>query len=141
MSHAGPSTAAPPPADAGIKGMIGGGIVLLVIFFAIVFAYATRTPPPAAAAAATATSTPPPIVVQKAVPQKMAMEPTFYPFGADGCYEKDLGYEARWSPKDKAMRVHNPAGGSHVEALGQKPTPLSAFGPGTWRFCKEDPDA
>ena len=56
MSHAGPSTAAPPPADAGIKGMIGGGIVLLVIFFAIVFAYATRTPPPAAAAAATAAS-------------------------------------------------------------------------------------
>lgn len=75
-----------------------------------------------------------------AEPAQHVPVPTFHPFGPDGCYETNLGYEARWSPKDKAMRVFDPGGGSHVERLGKK-SPISAFGPGTWRFCKEDPDA
>lgn len=88
-------------------------------------------------AAAYAVAHPPaPIATQ----QQHGSTPTFHPFGVDGCYETSLGYEARWSPKDKAMRVYDPAGGSHIEELGKK-SPISAFGPGTWRFCKEDPDA
>lgn len=64
----------------------------------------------------------------------------FYPFGADGCYEQDLGYKAQWSPNKGAMRVYDPSGGSHVERLGTK-SATSAFGPGHWKFCAERPDA
>lgn len=64
----------------------------------------------------------------------------FHPFSTDGCYETDLGYETQWEPKDMGMRVHDPSGNSHVERLGTK-SPVSAFGPGHWRFCAEDPGA
>jgi len=108
------------------EGVIGGGVKR---FWVWAFG-------PPAPKAPSSTTPPPPAPAASAKPT-----PTFYSFDATtGCVERDLGYEARWSPKDKAIRVFDPAGNSHVEELG-KNAPISAFGPAKWRFCKEDPDA
>ncbi|MFA6476650.1 MAG: hypothetical protein WCV68_04610 [Candidatus Paceibacterota bacterium] len=127
-----------------MKGMVGGVILLLALLFVVLQVKSCNKEEEekagaekAKAAEYAAAHPPTPAIVQE---RQHIPIPTFHAFGPDGCYETDLGYEARWSPKDKAMRVYDPGGSSHVEALGKK-SPISAFGPGTWRFCKEDPAA
>lgn len=118
-----------------VGSFLGGVVVLVVVCWVGYRGYKWWTKPPAPQNPTAAQVVQPPTVIVSQAPV-----PTFHPFGTDGCYETNLGYEARWSPKDKAIRVYDPAGDSHVEALGKK-SPISAFGPSRWRFCKEDPDA
>lgn len=110
-------------------GVVGGGVKRLWV-------WAFGPPAPKSATSSPTTRYAPAPVAPTPTP---APKPVLHPFASNGCYETDLGYEARWSPNKGSMRVYDPAGRSHVETFGKK-SPISGFGAGHWKFCAEDPD-
>lgn len=84
----------------------------------------------ASPSAATTTSAPAPT-------RRGGLTPTLYQFGPDGCLERNFGYQTRWYPKEGAMRVFRPDGSDYVDSPGVD-TPITNFGPGRWRFCREN---
>lgn len=93
-------------------------------------AISSMLPAPAPSAAAVSAPAPAPA-------SRDGLTPTLYQFGPDGCLERNFGYQTRWYPKEGAMRVFRPDGSDYVDSPGVD-TPITNFGPGRWRFCREN---
>lgn len=90
--------------------------------------------PARSAASSPAASAPTPAPAPAPAPAGLALYP--HTFDASGCYETNLGYRAYWYAQGGPMRVTRPDGSEYVQTPGVK-SPISHFGPGKWKFCKE----
>lgn len=129
MSHGPTQTPAVRPGG-GPQAIIGGLVLLLAILGALWFGYyrirqhKTKANQNAEVPAAQAPAS------------SQMPDPVTHKFGPDGCFEKYI-IRARWSPIDWPIKVCNPSGQCHVEAIGDSLT-IPTTPPGVWKFCKED---
>ncbi len=91
-------------------------------------------PPAPPSPAGSRTSTP--VASTAPAPAKVGPTPTLYPFGTDGCYERNLRINSQWGPDRGSMKVFDPDGGSHTETFGTTPPPSIGMA-GIWKFCGE----
>lgn len=117
-----------------------GAIIALILVFAVMMGVRscnTKADAEKANAATYAEAHPPAPAPPTVVKSGMEPEKFVYDDYPGGCVSLNLGYRVRWYPIGGCMRVHRPNGTEYTECPGDDP-PLTALGPGRWKFCRQE---